>query len=85
MAQQRIPEVKQICAKLILLAVSLNFFRDYNIKKKCIILSNPVFRNQGNGYLNDKTPKVNFLEYARIKNFSVWCKRNAGRRTFASW
>jgi len=33
MAQQRIPEVKQICAKVILLAVSLSFFRDCNIKK----------------------------------------------------
>jgi hypothetical protein len=53
MAQQRIPEVKQICVKVILLAVSLSFFRDYNIKK-CIILPNSIFRNHRNGYLNDK-------------------------------
>jgi len=31
MDQQRIPEVKQICARLIFLAVSFNFFRDCNI------------------------------------------------------
>jgi hypothetical protein len=31
MAQQRIPEVKQICVKVILLAVSLSFFRDCSI------------------------------------------------------
>ena len=62
-AQQRIPEVKQICATLILLVVSFNFFIEYNIKK-CIILRNLIFRNQGNSYLNDKNPEVNFLEYA---------------------
>jgi hypothetical protein len=31
--QQRIPEVTQICTKLILLAVSLNFFRECNINQ----------------------------------------------------
>jgi hypothetical protein len=77
-AQQSIPERKQICGKLIVLAVSLKFFTDCKIKN-CILLPNLHFRNHRNWYVYagralTKIRKLNvslniiFLKYVRTKN-----------------